>query len=362
MSKLNQRVLGLFALPLVFAEGLSLAAPLPVTNLPDLVEKVLPGVVNISSTTIVNQQIYGMDDFLRFWGIPQERTQTTLGSGFIIDNEGYIITNNHVVEHADEVLVTLMDKRQYRARIIGKDQKMDVALILIRDKNRQVPPNITPVPMGDSETVRIAESVFAVGNPFALQHTVTMGIISAKNRTIGLGPLDNFLQTDASINPGNSGGPLFNIRGEVIGINTVIYTRTGQSGGLGFAIPINEAKQVLVDLKKYGRVPRPWLGILGERITPVLEQHYQLPVPKGIVVYNLVEKGPADRAGIRQGDIIVSVDGNLTEESYELERYLYKHRPKDTAKLQIRRGRKTLDLQVKLEELPRLENLPRGIM
>ncbi len=333
------------------------------TDLPTLVEKVMPGVTNISSTTLIlNTTVNGMEDFLRLWGVPQEQKQTSLGTGFIIDRDGFILTNNHVVEHADEVLVTLMDKRTFRAKIIGKDQKMDLALLQIRDKDRKPPQNLVPVPLGDSDAVRIAETVFAVGNPFGLQHTVTLGIISAKNRTIGLGPFDNFLQTDASINPGNSGGPLFNLKGEVIGINTVIYSRTGQSGGLGFAIPANEAKQILGDLKRYGHVPRPWLGVLGQKVTPALEEHFQLPVTSGIIVSNLVTEGPADLAGIHPGDIIVSVDGALTAEPLDLEKLLSRKKPKDSVKIKVRRGKRALDLPVRLEELPRLENLPQGII
>ena len=232
-------------------------------NLPDMVERVSPGVVNISSTTVIHYRVYGMDEFMRLWGIPQEKKQTSLGSGFIIDKDGYLLTNNHVVERASEVMVTFSDKRQFKARVIGKDDKLDLALLQIRGKEGQIPEKLTPVPLGDSDSVRIAETAVAVGNPFGLENTVTRGIISAKNRTIGLGPFDNFLQTDASINPGNSGGPLFNARGEVIGINTVIESPTGHSIGLGFAIPSNEAKKAIPVLKKYGRVPRPWLGVLG---------------------------------------------------------------------------------------------------
>jgi serine protease Do len=204
--------------------------------------------------------------------------------------------------------------------------------------------------------------VFAVGNPFGLQHTVTLGIVSAKNRTIGQGPFDNFLQTDASINPGNSGGPLFNLKGEVVGINTVIYSRTGQSGGLGFAIPINEAKNIIPQLKRYGRVPRPWLGLLGERMNPQLQQYYRLDTPKGILVFNVVENGPADRAGLRQGDIIVEIDGTPVLEPNDLERALAKHLPTDHASVKIHRKRNLIESQIKLEELPKLERLPQGII
>lgn len=331
-------------------------------GLPDLVEKILPGVVNISSTTVINYRVHGMEDFLRFWGIPQEQKQTSLGSGFIMDKDGFILTNAHVVDKASEVMVTLIDKRQFKARIVGKDQKTDVAVLQIQDKDRKIPAGLVPVELGNSDAVRIAEPVFAVGNPFGLQHTVTMGIISAKNRTIGIGPFDNFLQTDASINPGNSGGPLFNLKGEVIGVNTVIFSRTGQSGGLGFAIPANEAKRLLPDLKRYGRVPRPWLGILGQPVTAQLEQYYDLPIGKGVLVYNLVREGPGDRSGLRQGDVILSVDGAETLEPNDVERVLGGKKPRDTVSLKIRRGRKTFDIKLKLEELPRLENLPQGII
>jgi serine protease Do len=335
--------------------------PVP-ADLPDLVEKIMPGVVNISSTTVINTQAAGMGDFMRLWGIPQERKQTSLGSGFLVDKDGYVLTNDHVVEHASEVLVTLYDKRSFKAKIIGLDQKMDLALLQIRDKDHKVPTGLTPVPLGDSEAVRIAETVFAVGNPFGFQHTVTAGIISAKNRTIGQGPFDNFLQTDASINPGNSGGPLFNLKGEVIGINSAIISRTGQSGGLGFAIPVNTAKEVMSDLKRYGRVPRPWLGILGQTITPPLAQYYGLDTNNGVVVYNLVEQAPADQGGMQQGDVITEIDGKKISESYDIERALAKHHPKESAQVKVLRGRKSVNLEVQLDELPRLKDLPQGII
>lgn len=353
----------IITLMLVSEPPFALATPVPPPNLPDIVEGTLPGVVNISSTVVGPTEIFGMNDFLRFWGIPQERKQTTLGSGFILDSDGYLITNNHVVEQADEVMVTLLDKRQFIARIVGKDPKLDVALLQLRDKDRKAPKDLRPSKTGNSDTVRIAEPVFAVGNPFGLQHTVTMGIISAKNRTIGLGPLDNFLQTDASINPGNSGGPLFNLKGEVIGVNTVIYSRTGQSGGLGFAIPMNEVLRILADLKQYGRVPRPWLGILAERVTPQVAAYYQLPVKQGVLIYNLVEAAPAMRAGVRRGDILVSLQGEKLDDPYDLEKFLFRHKPKEEITIEVQRGAKRMTVRLKLEELPpRIQQLPQGII
>ena len=336
----------------------TLAAPLPGTELPDLVEKILPGVVNISSTTVTNYTVYGMDDFFRMWGIPQERKQTSLGSGFIIDTQGFIFTNNHVVEHAKEVQVTLWDKRQIKARIIGTDDKMDLALLQIRDPGHE----IRFVPLGDSDKVRIAESAFAVGNPFGLQHTVTLGIISAKNRTIGQGPFDNYLQTDASINPGNSGGPLFNMKGEVIGINTMIFSKTGQSGGVGFAIPVNEAKILIPLLQKYGRVPRPWLGIQAERMTSQLQLYYGFVSSKGVLVFNVVDSAPADQSGLKQGDIILQLNGSPVNEPNDIERILAKLEPNGILNAKVSRGKRNLEIKIKLEELPRLDQLPQGII
>jgi serine protease Do len=333
-------------------------------ELPDLVEKVLPGVVNISSTTVSQTIVpFGMEDFFQFWGIPRERKQSSLGSGFIIHADlGLVITNYHVVSHASEVLVSLIDKKAYSAKIIGLDQKLDLALLKLTDEKRRVPPGLKQVAFGDSDRVRIAEPVFAVGNPFSLQHTVTVGIISAKNRTIGIGPFDNFLQTDASINPGNSGGPLFNMKGEVIGINTAIFSRTGQSGGLGFAIPANEAKNVLADLQRYGRVPRPWLGVLAERVTPALAHYYRLGTSKGVLMYNLIERGPADRAGLEVGDIITAVDGTETLEPNDVERIINKKRPNDAVVVRAIRGRRTVEIKIKMSELPALEELPQGTL
>jgi serine protease Do len=354
----------LSSLLLSLAGTQALAGTIAPQDLPDMVEKVLPGVVNISTTTITQQTIEGMEDFFLFWGIPRERKQSSLGSGFIINaEEGLVITNHHVVSRATEVQVSLVDKKSYPARILGSDPKLDLALLRITDgKSSRPPSGLRSVPMGNSDLVRIAEPVFAVGNPFSLQHTVTVGIISAKNRTIGIGPLDNFLQTDASINPGNSGGPLFNFKGEVIGINTAIFSRSGQSGGLGFAIPINEAKSAMDALKRYGRVPRPWLGILTERVTPALSRYYGLASEEGVLIYRLVQRAPAARAGLRSGDIIVAVDGTRVADAYDIERLIYRKKPNDTVTLRLVRGEATLDRPVKMSELPTTEELPQGLL
>jgi serine protease Do len=339
------------------------AAPLAPASLPDIVEKILPSVVNISTVTALKRRTGGWEEFSQFWGIPDERAQTSLGSGVIIDASGLVLTNSHVVAEADEVYVTLKDKRSFQAQIIGRDSKFDIALLQIRDKRRKVPSDLQFATLGNSDPLRIAEQVVAIGNPFGLQHTVTLGIISAKNRTIGVGPFDNYLQTDASINPGNSGGPLFNLKGEVIGINTLIYSRTGQSGGLGFAIPINEIIRILPDLKQFGRVPRGWLGVVGEQITPLLARYYSLPRDEGVILINLVRNGPADHIGLQQGDIIYAIGGEPVRETLDIERLFGKNKPGTLINLSVLRGKKEIKIQMKIEELPRrFQELPQGVI
>ncbi len=337
--------------------------PLPTgSSLPDIVESVGNGVVNISSITVIKKLVFGWDEFLRLRGIPVERANTSLGSGFLLDKDGYVFTNEHVVHDADEVMITLLDKRQFTAKIVGLDPKIDIALLQIRDKNKKTPSDLKPVKLGDSDQVRVAEHVFAVGNPFGLNHTVTAGIISAKDRSIGRGAFDHYLQTDAAINPGNSGGPLFNLKGEVIGINRMILSSTNQSAGVGMAIPINDAKKVLEDLKRYGRVPRPWLGVMADQITPQLQRHYGLSLSKGVLIYDLADNGPAYESGMRQGDILVEVEGQVVNSLGDVEVILAKHRPKDKITAKINRNGKEKSLTLHLEELPRIENLPQGII
>lgn len=331
--------------------------------LPDLVEKTSPGVVNISTITVVQQRAMGWDEFLPFFGIPQSRKIPSLGSGFIIDQDGFVLTNNHVVDRASEVMVVLNNQKQFRANLIGRDPKLDVALLQIQKGKEAI--TFKPCELGDSNAIRIGEPVYAIGNPFGLQHTVTNGIISAAHRTIGVGPFDNFLQTNADINPGNSGGPLFNYEGKVIGINTLIFSRVGQNSGVSFAIPVNEVKKILSDLKRYGRVPRPWLGVLAQKVTPQLQYYYQLPRSSGVLIYNLVQKGPAHRAGIEVGDILVQFAGKEVQEHQEVERLLAEQKPNQTVTLKIQRGKKQINVQVTLQELPKNledEDLPQGVI
>ena len=294
----------------------------------DLAEKLSPTVVNISTTTIVKgrpgspfgndmpfQRFFGKDDpFRRFFEETPEREfkQRSLGSGFIISSDGYIFTNNHVVEKADKIKVKLAGGKEYDAEVKGKDPTTDIALIKIKPEGR-----LPVVEFGDSDKLRIGEWVFAIGNPFGLEHTVTAGIVSAKGRVIGSGPYDNFIQTDASINPGNSGGPLFNMEGKVIGINTAIVA---QGHGIGFAIPINTAKSILADLKTKGSVTRGWLGISIQDITEDIAENMKLKDMKGALVGHVFEGDPADKAGIKTGDIIVEIAGKKIQNSHELMR------------------------------------------
>jgi serine protease Do len=298
-------------------------------NLADLVEQVKPAVVNISTTRVERGRPWQMpgspfprrfgerDPFEEFFerffggmGPQRELRLRSLGSGFIINRGGYIVTNNHVVENATDIKVALADAGEFDATVIGRDPKTDVALIKIDTKQ-----DLPVAALGSSDKLRVGEWVMAIGNPFGLGHTVTVGIASAKDRIIGAGPYDDFIQTDASINPGNSGGPLFNLRGEVVGINTAIVA-TGQ--GIGFAIPINLAKTVLTQLHEKGRVTRGWLGVQVQRVTPELARAFGLDRPRGALVAEVLSNSPAERAGLQPGDVIIEFKGQPIDSMHEL--------------------------------------------
>jgi len=324
----------------------------------EIAQRLNPTVVYISSTQAIKgfnnfrapffdkdpfRDFFGDDFFDKFFGIPKEGfKQKSLGSGFIINKEGYILTNNHVVKDAEDILVTLSNDNEYRAKIIGKDEDMDVALLKIDTKE-----DLPLVKLGDSDALQIGEWVVAIGNPFGLEHTVTAGIVSAKWRTIGQGPYNSFIQTDASINPGNSGGPLFNIMGEVVGINTAIISE-GQ--GIGFAIPINMVKDVLEDLKTEGKIKRGWLGLLIQRVTPDLAKSFGLKENKGALVAEVVDGGPADKSGVKRGDVIVQFQGKQIREFSDLSRYAGLTRPGTKVELDIVRDGEKLELSVKMGE------------
>src|SRR5271167_3965964 len=254
------------------------------------------------------------DQLRRYFGQGGQREykQHGLGSGVIVSPDGYILTNNHVVGNADEIHVTLQDKREFTAKVIGKDAKTDLGLIKIDTKDA-----LPVAPLGDSNTTDVGDWVIAIGNPFNVGMTVTAGIVSAKGRILG-GDYDDFIQTDASINPGNSGGPLINTRGEVIGINTAIYSRTGANNGIGFAIPIDMARNVMDQLKAHGRVVRGWLGVEIQEVTPDRAQSFGLPKPEGALVASADKDGPAGKGGIERGDIVLSFNGHPVDDEHEL--------------------------------------------
>jgi serine protease Do len=296
-----------------------------VIGLPDfapLIEKLSPVTVNISSTRTVKSGIsqfgespfgdrgdpfrdfFGDDFYKHFFGADPNREyqQQGLGSGFIIAPEGYILTNNHVVDGADEIKVKTHADKEYTAEVVGTDPKTDLALLKIKPLEGET---LNAAIIGNSDTLKVGEWVIAIGNPFGLQATVTAGIVSAKWRKIGASPYEDFIQTDASINPGNSGGPLFNLRGEVVGVNSMIYSPSGGNVGIGFAIPINLASNVVTQLKDSGRVVRGWLGVVVQTVTPDLAQSFGLEDGRGALVADVAPGGPAEKAGLQRGDIII---------------------------------------------------------
>ena len=287
-----------------------------------------PGVVNIRTEKTIKgggrvfRHFFGspfgkQDPFKEFFG-PQDNgpsrefKQRSLGSGFIIDGQGYIVTNNHVIEDADQIKVKLTDEREFDAEVVGKDPKTDLALIRIKDAV-----DLKPLEMGNSDSLEVGTWVVAIGSPFGLEQTVTAGIVSAKGRIIGSGPYDDFIQTDASINPGNSGGPLINLQGQVVGINTAIVA-SGQ--GIGFAIPINMAKDIIAQLKNTGEVTRGWLGVGIQDLTPELAEYYKVKGKKGVLVTHVFEGDPADKGGVKVNDIIIAVNNEPVTSSRELSR------------------------------------------
>ena len=288
----------------------------------DLAERLMPSVVNISTTQTVTTNSNSFpfqfppgspfEDMFKDFGTPQERQAYALGSGFIIDEKGIVITNNHVIQNAEDILVRVNGDEEYKAKIIGKDPLSDIAVLQIEADEKFI-----PVKFGDSDKSRIGDWVIAIGNPFGLGGTVTSGIISARNRSIGLARYEDFIQTDASINQGNSGGPLFNMNGDVIGINTAIL---GQSGsiGIGFAIPSNSAVKVINQLIEFGETKRGWLGVRIQIVTKEIAEAEELDKPRGALIVSVADGSPSDKGGIIAGDIILEFDGKLINEMKEL--------------------------------------------
>jgi serine protease Do len=322
------------------------AATPTTSSVADLAEQVGPTVVNITTTHLVStsQGVRPFDMFFPEMPHPRvPRQRTGAGTGFIIDREGFIVTNAHVVDDADEVKVRLIDDRELTAEVIGRDVKLDLALLKVSAAAR-----LPSVVLGDSNALRVGEQVLAVGNPFGLGHSVSLGIVSAKARSIGAGPYDDFIQTDASINPGNSGGPLFNLRGEVIGINTAI--RAG-ADGIGFAIPVDVLKDVMAQLKNKGFVERGKLGLTFQPVTSEIASALGLDRPHGALVNDVIEDSAADKAGIKPGDLIVAVDDVAIHRSEELARTVARHAPGSSIDVKLLRQGKTMSLKAVLEKL-----------
>lgn len=326
----------------------------------DLVEVLKPSVVNISTTSVVKQRgfrdrqqrsPFGQNDpldefFKRFFeGAPQQEFERQgLGSGFIINEDGYVVTNNHVVERATDISVILENGEKYEAKVIGRDPKTDVAVIKFEPKGK-----LQAVKFGDSEGLRIGDWVIAIGNPFGLGYTVTAGIVSAKGRSLGLGAYDDFIQTDASLNPGNSGGPLFNLRGEVVGVNTAIVA---QGQGIGFAIPINMAHFVIDHLKAEGKVVRGWLGVFVQKLTPELASSLGIDEDEGALVSDVTPGSPAEQAGIKRGDVITEYDGKKIDDVSDLTTLAAVTPPGTEVDIKLLQNGKPRDLKVKLSEFP----------
>jgi serine protease Do len=324
----------------------------------DLATRVAPAVVNIKVTSIAKtdfpDQLFG-EEFpfpgfrMPFPQQPQQprqfRRQGT-GSGFIIRKDGLILTNNHVVENAQEITVTLTDKQQYKAKVLGRDPKTDLAVIKIEPKA-----SLPVATLGNSSALRVGDWVMAIGNPFGLTNTVTTGIVSAKGRTIGAGPYDDFIQTDASINPGNSGGPLFNMAGEVVGINTAIFSQGGGNIGIGFAIPVDLVKNLVPELETKGTVTRGWLGVSIQPLTPELARSFGLSKDEGALVGDVVAQGPAEKAGIKRGDVIVRYDGKKVDESSSLPALVAATPIGKTVPVEVMRDGKTKTINVEIRKL-----------
>jgi serine protease Do len=322
----------------------------------DLAERLMPSVVNISTTqTVVTRSnpFPGLEfppgspfgDMFKEFGTPQERKSAALGSGFIIDEKGIIVTNNHVIQGAEDIIVRVNGDQEFKAKVLGADPLMDIAVLQLETDEK-----FKPVAFGDSDKARIGDWVIAIGNPFGLGGTVTSGIISARNRSIGLSRYEDFIQTDASINSGNSGGPLFNMKGNVIGINTAILGRNG-SIGIGFSIPSNSAKTVISQLIEFGETKRGWLGVRIQDVTQEIADVEKLDEPRGALVASVAENSPSDKAGIKAGDIILEFNGKKIQQMKELPAIVAKTEVGKNVKVKIWRNKKELTKNVLLGRL-----------
>jgi serine protease Do len=355
------RTLKLICVSIFFVNisSLSFAKDVP-ASFADLAERLMPSVVNISTTQIVTTNLNPFpfqfppgspfEDMFKDFGTPQKRKATALGSGFIIDSKGIVVTNNHVIQGAEDILVKVNGDEEYEAVVIGADPLSDVAVLQIKSKEKFI-----SVKFGDSDKARIGDWVVAIGNPFGLGGTVTSGIISARNRSIGISRYEDFIQTDASINQGNSGGPLFDMEGNVIGINTAII---GQSGsiGIGFSIPSNSAKKVIDQLIKYGETKRGWLGVRIQTVSKEIADAEKLDEPRGALVASVAKGSPSDKAGILAGDIILEFNKTLIKEMKELPLIVAQTEVGKTVVVKVWRNKEEITKKIKLGRLETSED------
>jgi len=322
----------------------------------EIASSLSPSVVNISTTKVIKRELSPLpeDPFSEFFSpfrdfkMPKKWKEQSLGSGVIVSQDGYIITNNHVIEQADEIRVTLFDKRSFKAKVIGADNKTDISIVKIDAEN------LHAVQWGDSDKLQVGEFVLAIGNPYGLSHTVTMGIISAVGRAnVGIADYEDFIQTDAAINPGNSGGPLVNTKGEVIGINTAIFSRSGGYQGIGFAVPSNMSRLVMDQLIQKGKVTRGWLGVTIQEITPELSQKFGLKTAKGALIGDVAKGSPAEKAGLKRGDIILEFNGKKVSDVGNLRNMVAQSKVGVQNSLTIMRSGKEYSLNVTTAELPK---------
>ena len=340
-----------------FAPAAAVAAPGgELRSYADVADAAMPGVVNISTDKVVelptNHPMLDDPIFRRFFGVPEgeqgrERVERSLGSGVIISPDGYILTCAHVVEKASKVRVTLAEEREYEAEIIGQDSATDVALIKITADE--------PLPMvklGDSRGLRIGDQVMAIGNPFGVGQTVTLGIVSATSRSIGMMNYEDFIQTDAAINPGNSGGALVNMQGELVGINSAIMSRSGSSAGVGFAIPMHLAENIMAQLKEHGEVKRAWLGVITAEVDQTMAEALGMKRPRGVLMSEVRPDTPAEKAGLREGDVVLKVDGKNVDSISQLRNTISLAGVGHDCDLLVLRDGKERTVTVKLAELP----------
>src|SRR5215470_1132827 len=330
------------------------ALPVPSGSFSQVAETVAPAVVNINTVTRGTgrtpiEEFFGEEFFRRFFGeVPErEQVQRSLGSGVIVDASGIVLTNAHVVDRASEIEAVTADGKKHKAKLVGVDRRTDLAVLKLQGGG--------PYPaatLGDSDKLKVGDWVLAIGSPFGLQQTVTAGIISAKGRSIGQGPFDDFLQTDAAINPGNSGGPLVNMSGEIVGINSAILSRSGGNVGIGFSIPSNMAKRIYTELATKGKITRGWMGVSIQELTPELAKGFGLKDSKGVLVADVVQDSPASKAGINAGDIIVEFDKKKVDTPQDLQKVVALTAPGKGVPVKVWRDKGEKTLEIKIGDTP----------